>query len=196
MAKCSRCGKPVGLISKICDECKQAIAIEQRLERERLYEEKVQRDQQQLEEYKAYMDYIISSKIQALKQRIESGEKTFLYDNIYLPVDSKVVNETIAEEFSLGSLRILGLDGWDIIAVIPKTLGVALINESYGSSSGSTWGAGLGGNVVGVHIIIRKEFSLHSNVSDDFLLDYIERNLLDFATEKEIQKLDDLSPLH
>ncbi|MDQ1328359.1 MAG: hypothetical protein QG641_1644 [Candidatus Poribacteria bacterium] len=189
MAKCSRCGKSVGFFSNMCDDCKQAVIVEQKAERERLERDNEKRTQMKLEEYQACKDDIISARIQLLRQRIECGEKVFLYESMYLPVDSKVVNETITEEFSIGSLRRLGFDGWDIVAVIPRTLGVALTNESYGSSSGTTWGAGLGGNVVGVHIVIKKELLSQSNISDDFLAEYFDRNLFDFVTEEETRTL-------
>ena len=103
-----------------------------------------------------------------------------LYEDIYLPVDSQIVDEAINKDFSIGSLRRMGFDGWDVVAVIPRTFGIALTNTSFGSSSGETWGAGVGGNVVGVYIVLKKEVSAQHNVSDEFLDEYVTRNLEDF----------------
>ncbi|MBC8274487.1 MAG: hypothetical protein H8E40_05905 [Chloroflexi bacterium] len=190
MAKCSRCGKPVSFLSSMCDDCKKAVKDEQKAEQERLEREKAQKAQQVREAYRSYRTELILTRVQSLQQKLASGGKVYLYEDIYLAVDSKVVDETVAQEFSIGSLRQLGLDGWDIVAVIPRTLGVALTNVSLGSSSGQTWGAGVGGNVVGVHIVVRKEVSTQSrDISADFLKDYIERNLFDFLTEGEVQVL-------
>jgi hypothetical protein len=188
MAKCTRCGKNAGFLSNIlgkgiCDDCSQAIIIEQKAEQSRRFDE-----------YNAYKSDIISANVLLLQQKIESGEKGFIYESIYLPVDSTVMKETITEEFSIGPLRRLGFEGWDIVAVIPKTLGVALTNSAWGSTSGDTWGAGLGGNVVGVHIVIKKELSVHSNISVGFLTEYVERNLFDLITEEESKALRKLLP--
>ena len=103
-----------------------------------------------------------------------------LYEDVYLPVDSQVVDEPVTKDFGIGILRRSGVDGWDIVGIVPRTVGVALTNTSFGSSSGETWGAGVGGNVVGLHVIIKREVSVLKNVSDEFLLEYVTRHLDDF----------------
>lgn len=94
-----------------------------------------------------------------------------------------MVDEPMNKDFSIGSLRVMGLEGWDVVAIIPRTIGIALTNTSFGSSSGETWGAGVGGNVAGVHVIIKKEVSAQNNVSDEYLKEYVVRNLDDLLPE-------------
>ena len=189
MAKCSRCGKSVGLFAILCDDCKKAIEAEQKAAEERLKTDKAEKAQQAREQHRVQRNDLVSSRVQLLKQKIASGEKVVLYESVYLPVDSKVADEIITENFSISSLRKLGFDGWDIVAVVPRTLGVALTNVSYGASAGRTWGAGLGGNVVGVHIVVKKEISSQNNVSDEEFWEYFDRNLTDFLTKEEFEIL-------
>ncbi len=132
-------------------------------------------------QYEAQRAEIVAGQAQSLRARIENGERIILYESVYLPVDSLIANEAMSEEFSISVLRQLGLDGWDVVAVIPRTIGVALTNTSFGSTSGETWGAGMGGNVAGVHLLLKREVSSQNNASDELLKWYSARNLDDFA---------------
>lgn len=89
-----------------------------------------------------------------LRQTVSNGRTGFLYRSVYVAVDS-TVNEELTGQFDITELQVLGLDGWEIVAVIPRTLGVALENSSLRPTFGRTWGAGLGGNVAGVHVLLR-----------------------------------------
>ncbi len=94
--------------------------------------------------------------IEKAQAQIDSGNYPNLYRWLYLPIDS-IVNEEVVGDFDISELQLAGLDGWDVVAVIPKTLGVALKNFLSGSTMGSEWGGGMGGNVVGVYLLLRKE---------------------------------------
>lgn len=97
--------------------------------------------------------------------QIKSGNNPNLFRWIYVQVDSLVTDNPIGT-FDITELQAAGLEGWDVVAVIPKTLGVGLTNIS---TSGNSWGAGVGGNVMGVYIILSKElYDLDSerNVAD------------------------------
>lgn len=144
------------------------------------------------EQYNLYLTEIIKAKVQSIRDRINSGEISFLYQSIYLPVDSIVVKEKTIQEFSIKAIRPLGFDGWDIVGIVPKTLGVGLENSSIGSTMGTTWGAGIGGNIVGVYVLLKKEVSAIRNVSDNFLEKHVSENIFDFATESEAQILSGL----
>lgn len=89
-------------------------------------------------------------------ERIASGNNPNLFQWMYIQVDS-VVDESTVGEFDITDLQVAGLDGWDIVAVIPKTLGMALKNYSSGSTFGESWGGGMGGNILGVYVILSKE---------------------------------------
>jgi hypothetical protein len=99
------------------------------------------------------------------EKQIASGNNPNLFRWIYIQVDSVVEGDTVGE-FDITELQAAGLEGWDVVAVIPKTVGVGLTNIS---TSGNSWGAGMGGNVMGVYLVLSKElYDLKSerNVSD------------------------------
>ena len=61
--------------------------------------------------------------------------------------------------WDVSPLQVHGLMGWQVLGVIPRTVGIGLTNVSYGSSSGETWGAGVGGNVCGAYVLLGKQIS-------------------------------------
>lgn len=87
------------------------------------------------------------------EKQVASGNNPNLYRWIYIGVDS-VMGDEVLGTFDLTDLQDAGLDGWDVVAVIPKTIGITLTNMS---TQGNTWGGGLGGNVAGVYVILSKE---------------------------------------
>lgn len=101
----------------------------------------------------------IERRIEAWRAEIEkSGAGSHdltAYHSIYLPVDSIIMGKTVAD-FDISPLRAFGLMGWKIVAVIPRTEGEGLKNFSTGSTIGETWGAGMGGNVLGVHVLLER----------------------------------------
>lgn len=133
----------------------KALEIQKQLE----LEDAARRKQQELEE-------AIRCKKEPLIKRLQSGQPVSLYCSIHLPVNSVVLEQPVTRTFSIEPLFSLGLIGWDVVGIVPQTMGVALQNTSYGSSVGTTWGAGLGGNVIGVHVMLRKALSL-GNVNDE-----------------------------
>jgi hypothetical protein len=99
------------------------------------------------------------------EKQIASGNNPNLFRWIYIQVDSVVEGDTVGE-FDITELQAAGLEGWDVVAVIPKTVGVGLTQIS---TSGNSWGAGMGGNVMGVYLVLSQElYDLKSerNVAD------------------------------
>jgi hypothetical protein len=116
----------------------------------------------------AVRDETLDRKTGEIVARVKAGEAVYMYRSLYLPVDSTVsgdgLNLNLPSSFNLGPLPNLGCDGWDVVTAIPRTLGLGLTNMSLGSAVGSTWGAGIGGIVVGVHLVLRRSFSLASRL--------------------------------
>lgn len=101
------------------------------------------------------------------KSQISTGNNPNLFRWIYVEVDS-VVTDDVVGTFDITDLQEAGLDGWDVVAVIPKTLGIGLTNTSSGATFGTTWGGGVGGNVLGVYLILSKEvFDLNAQKTVD-----------------------------
>jgi hypothetical protein len=101
-----------------------------------------------------------------MRARLESGKPVFLYDSVFVPVDSELLDNEFASEFDVDILRKLGLFGWDVVQAVPKTKGIGLENIGTNTMFGSVWAGGIGGNVMGVHIIIKKSL-LASDLTDD-----------------------------
>jgi len=91
-----------------------------------------------------------------LRARLERGQSAFLYDSVFVPVDSQLLDDEFASEFDVSILRKLGLLGWEIVQAVPRTKGIGLENIGTDTLFGSKWAGGVGGNVMGVHIIIKK----------------------------------------
>lgn len=175
MAKCSECGKPAGLFAAMCDSCKAKL----RARKEEIYrkelEERTQQALAERQERERQKRELIESLYERSILKINSGEHVFMHEMLFLPVDSLVVDTPLCDEFGIAALQYAGFNGWEIAAVVPKTVGLALTNVSVGSSSGETWGAGLGGNVVGVYVLLRKQVR-ETEIGDGQLRDYIENN--------------------
>lgn len=178
MAKCQRCSKSLGLLSlrSHCGECEVIVSHEQTVRLAQLREaERAREEQEDAARRNAAMGIA-----KALKRRIVAGERVFLYESVYLDVDSRVVDEVVCQGFSLGLLHKLGIEGWEVVSAIPRTVGIALTNRSYGSTAGESWGAGVGGNVVGVYAVVRLAATT-ANCSDRMLFDYVLRHLASLA---------------
>lgn len=122
----------------------------------------------------------------SLRTRLESGKPVFLFDSVFLPVDSEILDKQFASEFDVSILRRLGLMGWEIVQAVPKTKGIGL--ENVGTQTtifGSMWAGGVGGNVMGVHVIIKKSLSV-SDITDDLddeVGEFICNHIDDFVPE-------------
>lgn len=166
MAQCKRCGQKVGIFTSFCDACN----IQNQKEQEARIEEEKQRQEadrqaraaaeaQEVAEHQRARREAITNRIDALRAQVAEGQRLFLYETLYLPVDSVVLDENIAQGFDIGTLRELGLAGWEVVGVVPRTIGIALKNKTTELVSVSSYGGGVGGNVLGVHLLLRKEMT-------------------------------------
>ena len=151
MAACRNCGRPAGLLSNLCSDCKRDLAAREQAQREDAARQADEATRRQLEQRRR--EYI-DAHWAVIRDTLADGRTAYLYRSTYVPVDSVVENE-VTGIFDMTELRVLGMSGWEIVAVIPKTIGVGLTNKSYGTTAGETWGAGLGGNVLGGYVLLR-----------------------------------------
>ena len=75
----------------------------------------------------------------------------YLYKKIYIPVDSTINREKIAEKFDISSIQEAAIDDWEIATTVSKTMGMANMTHE------QAWG--MGGNIDGVYFIMRKEIT-------------------------------------
>lgn len=197
MGRCENCGKNIGLLSTgLCNTCKQDAEREAKERADEEEQKRIEHNQQVAEQKRVEREQglsrIANSKLTAIKKQIDDGNSIILFNEVYLPVDSKVVKENVVDQFSLGTLRRYGINGWDVVAVIPRTSGVALTNVSLGASSGQTWGAGVGGNIIGVYLVLKKELTHKNCPSDEVLQHYIKQHLADILDEEESKAMNDV----
>jgi hypothetical protein len=154
MAKCTRCGTSVGLFAKLCDNCKREIEIDRI---RRINEQQVKKDaelaQAELHRQEKLRKMVAEKKVEIRKQ-LESGQCVFLYHSLYLPVDSILLENNLSDVFDISLVQQLGLSGWEVINVVPRTMGVGLKNHT--GVTVESWGGGVGGNIMGVHLILKK----------------------------------------
>jgi len=138
--------------------------------------------ERELEQFK--LQKIIKIK-NSMRVRLKSGKPTFLCDSIFVPMNPILDENNLADEFNLSILRRLGLMGWDIVQAIPRTIGIGLKNEGTKALFDGKGGGGVGGNVMGVHIIIKKSLSARDLTDDpaDEVGEFIRSHLNDFSTE-------------
>jgi hypothetical protein len=95
------------------------------------------------------------------KTDYETEDKSFRpvyeFKNVYIPVDSVHEGEKLVESFDISPLQKLGKSGWDITAVVPRTLSQTFCNEvEVAFSKKLAYSAACGGNIMGVHFILKR----------------------------------------
>ena len=173
MAKCNTCDKEISFfnLERECESC-----YEIRIDQERA--EKAEQKKQLLEK-KAELAALneanakliaeqaelrkntwIDQQVAAFTGRLSNDAPIYLFQRIYCRVDSRINDEDLATGFHLGDVEQLGADGWQIVGIVPRTIGISLTNISSGSIHGTTWGAGMGGNVAGVYVLLQLNVTL------------------------------------
>ena len=176
MAKCSECGKSVGIFETTCDDCK-AKAVEKKKRLEAAKQAQTEQARQEAEAKLKRIEYAIGENI---KQRLQTGHTIYLYETVYTPVGSILNDELLGDNLDLSSVRKLGLEGWEVVQVIPKTVGVGLTNRATGDFH--SWGGGMGGNVLGVFIMLKKVLRNMDDLNQWGKLDtYIQNHIEEFA---------------
>lgn len=167
MAACKTCGKDAGRLRTQCEDCRWRESLRAQEEVAQAVDAYRRQDEERRREHAA-------AQWELIETTLKLGRPAYLYQAIYIPVDS-TVNEEPVGVFDITDLQGLGYEGWEIVATIPKTLGLGLANSSFGSTMGTTWGGGMGGNVVGVYVLMKFPVTassvdaLRSEV-DDFLM--------------------------
>ena len=59
-------------------------------------------------------------KKQSAIKRLQSGRKVFLYKMVYLPAADLLDEDPLSEGFDVPALTEYGLDGWEVVHVIPR----------------------------------------------------------------------------
>lgn len=167
MPKCRTCGRKVGLFyflndGAVCMDCREKTKNETIENRKR---ESIE-DRQRKEES-------IQATIEDVQTSVQKGKARFLYNFVFLSVDSVLLKKSFCQGFEIHELQRMGLDGWEVIGIVPKTVGVGLENVSIGSTSGQTYGGGIGGNVAGVYVLLKKVIHSEEDLLENNLEEYV-----------------------
>ena len=166
MGACTTCGRNAGLMANECNDCRtRRLAHEQ----DRAIEEQRRTALAALAEREDWA----RDQAAELDERVNRAGRSTLLATADVPVDSIVNDEVMSAGFDVEEVRDYLFDGWTIVGTIPKTLGIGLTNVSIGASSGQTWGAGLGGNVIGVYVLLAYELTRENlDASRDIISEY------------------------
>ena len=158
MANCSTCGTSTGIMGpKECASCRDKREAQESATSERQRAAEVAEARQEL---LAIRQEIFDDEYEQVAATVAGGADAYLYRSVYVAVDSIHDEQEIADEFDIEPVRMLGRMGWEAVSVVPRTLGTSLQNISIGASSGRTYGGGIGGTVVGVHVLLRYRITL------------------------------------
>lgn len=153
MAACGICGNKAGLLKDTCADC------EARLQEEREAENQARREAEQ-EAWEAEVQEKLDEWVDKTTAALKAGETIYLYQSVFVSIDSSTEADGILADFNLMALQSSGLMGWKVLGVLPKTLGTALKNTQTGQFGTTTlYAGGMGGNVVGAYVILSKEVS-------------------------------------
>ena len=147
MGMCEKCGRQTGFGVRTCPACEAGRSGKVPLVEER---------QEQRERVAAGRAREIQDLLDTLLARVEKYGRVSLFRSVYVPVDSVIGDEHVAKTFDISAIQALGLSGWEFVSVVPRTKGVELTNVSIGSTTGHTYGGGMGGNVIGVHVLMQR----------------------------------------
>jgi len=94
-------------------------------------------------------DSHIQRQVEAIIQRANQAPPIFLYKTIQVGVDSVLagVKNTITD-FTIGSVQLAGLNGWQVVGVVPQTIAVT-------SNQGFNNFVSNGGNVITVYLLMQ-----------------------------------------
>ena len=151
MAACKTCGRPAGMFASQCSDCK---ARDRAAHEAAVAAARHQAAAQREAALATARDAYVGAALSVYDDTAAQGQTIYLTRTLYIQVDSIVTGDEIGS-WEPEVLTDLGLEGWAVVGIIPRTFGSGLTNKSYGSTMGETWGGGMGGNVMGVYVVMQ-----------------------------------------
>ena len=94
-------------------------------------------------------DSRIQRQVEAIIQRANQAPPIFLYKTIQVGVDSVLAGvQNTFTSLTIGSTQLAGLNGWQVVGVVPKTLAIT-------SNQGFNNFVSNGGNVIAVYLLMQ-----------------------------------------
>lgn len=88
--------------------------------------------------------------IESARKRVQSGGKVFRYKMVYLPAATLMGNDPLKNEYSVPSLDNHGLQGWEVVTVIPQRRSMLV--------------SGVDDHFTGAYFLLKKEILPHESV--------------------------------
>jgi hypothetical protein len=114
----------------------------------------------------------IQRQVEAIIQRANQSPPIFLYKTIQVGVDSIFagVKNTITD-FTIGPVQLAGLNGWQVVGVVPQTVAVT-------SNQGFNNFVSNGGNVLAVYLLMQLTLTKeNAALLRPEIEDYVKRDL-------------------
>ena len=91
----------------------------------------------------------IQRQVEAIIQRANQVPPIFLYKTIQVGVDSVLTGvQNIFTKFAINPVQLAGLNGWQVVGVVPQTLAITS-NQGFNSFVSN------GGNVIAVYLLMQ-----------------------------------------
>lgn len=165
MAKCKICGVSAGMMNVICRDCAANEALE-----------KSEHDAQVQAQREVERQELIASERERIRKDVKDGLPCFLYMTRFMSIDSEI--DGLNVDFPIlddSAIREAGLSGWRVRGIVPRTYGAALLNNE---GMNKSWGAGVGGAVVGGYVLMELEVT-SNNIEklDEEILEFLEETV-------------------
>lgn len=157
MATCVTCGQKAGIGKVVCSSCDaehKAFEAEQRAQRAR---EAEQRERDRLEEQARDLEErtrsFVAECVQQMEQAHQLGLTPSLIQYRTMSTSYSIQGQPGGEAPKLSALLAELSLGWEIIATLPHTEGVALTNRT--GNGNTIYAGGIGGIVTAVYVVLR-----------------------------------------
>lgn len=110
---------------------------------------------------------LFNDELKRITSLVRNGKSISLYKSFYISVNSEIEYGSGRRQinpYDDSRVKQAGLFGWQIIGLVPKTFGSALVNQE---GFGKAWAGGIGGNVIGSYVLM--EYKLTSENLEDSL---------------------------
>lgn len=91
--------------------------------------------------------------IESARKRVQSGGKVFRYKMVYLPAATLMGNDPLKNEYRLPSLDNHGLQGWEVVTIIPQRRSMLV--------------SGVDDHFTGAYFLLKKEVLPHESAELD-----------------------------
>ena len=150
MAACQFCGKPAGY-SGVCKNCTpKAEQIRAQHEAEKEVLAAANRQREAADQEREWEELVAT-----VEARLRDGEAVYLHAVVPVGVSS-AVNGNLISQSDFSAVTNLGLEGWELVGMVPRTDSTTLSNST--GRGNEVWAGGIGGNVVGAHAVLKKTY--------------------------------------